>query len=229
MLAPADTLNGVSRTDGVLLDLYNTIGWVPEVVLARQRLADRAGVDAEALTRAWAGTLQARSIGAFPSLEAEIDAILRECGSDPSPELLRELATLENEIWRGAVRLFDDTRPFVRRQRELGRRVAIVSNCSRQTRAAVVEHGLEREVDAVVLSCELGVAKPDPGIFEAALAAIDVAPERAVFVDDVPEYLDGARALGIRTLCIARDGASGEHDGGHLCVRDLAEVERLLA
>jgi putative hydrolase of the HAD superfamily len=216
----------VSRTDGVLLDLYNTIGWVPDVVLTRGRLAERAGVEADALMHAWAETLAARSIGALPSLEAEIEAILRACGSEPSPELLAELVAVENELWRGAVRLYDDTRPFIARQRSRGRRVAIVSNCSRQTRAVIAEHRLEEAVDAVVLSCDVGIAKPDPGIFEAALDAIDVPAEHAIFVDDVPEFLDGARALGIRTVCIARDGAPGDDD--HQCVGTLDDVDRLL-
>lgn len=44
--------------------------------------------------------------------------------------------------------------------------------------------------------------EPDPRIFRYPLAALGVAPEDAVFVDDRTEFLDGAGRLGIGTLQI---------------------------
>ena len=69
------------------------------------------------------------------------------------------------------------------------------------------ELGLEREADAIVLSFEVGVAKPDPGIYRAALDALDAQAEEAVFVDDQVAYCRGAEALGIRSYLIRRGDA----------------------
>lgn len=46
-------------------------------------------------------------------------------------------------------------------------------------------------------SAQFGLAKPDPAIFRAACARIGVAPGRAMFVDDLPENVAGARAAGM--------------------------------
>jgi FMN phosphatase YigB (HAD superfamily) len=212
----------------VLLDLYDTIAWVPGAVLARERLADEAGVEPSRLQEAWVHTLRARSVGAAPSLEAELDEILRLCGVEPSPGLVDQLAAMEWAMWNDAVELFDDSLPFMARMRAEGYKVVIVSNCSRQTRRVVNAHALEDAADSVVLSFEVGVAKPDAGIFHIALEQVGVEPQRAIFVDDVPEYLDGARAVGIRTVQIVRAGLDTSIPDGHPRISELSELDPLL-
>jgi putative hydrolase of the HAD superfamily len=54
--------------------------------------------------------------------------------------------------------------------------------------------------DVVLESSKLGVRKPDPHFYELALEAVAVAPEEAVFLDDLGVNLKPARALGIRTI-----------------------------
>jgi putative hydrolase of the HAD superfamily len=83
----------------------------------------------------------------------------------------------------------------------------VVSNCDHATRPIVDELGLADEADAVLLSFEVGVAKPDAGIYRAALDALGAQPEGSVFVDDQAGYCDGAEALGIRSILILRDDA----------------------
>jgi glucose-1-phosphatase len=56
---------------------------------------------------------------------------------------------------------------------------------------------LER-FDHLLFSHDLGLVKPEPAFYEAALARAGVAPEAAVFFDDMPEFVEAARALGIR-------------------------------
>ena len=59
-----------------------------------------------------------------------------------------------------------------------------------------------------------GRTKPHASIFEAALAALEVAPAEAVMVgDSYADDIEGARALGIRAILIDRDGLRpGEED-----------------
>ena len=85
--------------------------------------------------------------------------------------------------------------------------MAVVSNCSHSTRPIVERLGLEDEADAVVLSFEVGVAKPDAGIYLTALERLRVAPDEAVFVDDQAAYCDGATATGMTSYLIQREGA----------------------
>jgi putative hydrolase of the HAD superfamily len=52
-------------------------------------------------------------------------------------------------------------------------------------------------LDAFVDSTEVGARKPAPEAYLAAAAALAVAPEGIVFLDDTPECVDGARRVGM--------------------------------
>jgi len=53
-----------------------------------------------------------------------------------------------------------------------------------------------RNMDAVVLSHEIGVRKPKAGFFEHCQRLADCAPAECLFIDDLPRNVAGARALG---------------------------------
>ena len=95
-----------------------------------------------------------------------------------------------------------------------------MSNCAENTRGLLDTCGLTPMVDALVLSCEVGCAKPQPAIFEAALDTLGVESHEAVFVDDQEHYCDGAAALGIRTVRIDRDAPAASN----ACVRLLTDL-----
>lgn len=54
--------------------------------------------------------------------------------------------------------------------------------------------------DDVVLSFQVGVAKPDPRIFHLAAERLGVEPSECLFVDDLEKYLVGAREAGMQTI-----------------------------
>ena len=85
---------------------------------------------------------------------------------------------------------------IVRAQR--GRRpVALLSNATDRLPSDLRALGLDEEVDAVFSSAELGVAKPDPRVFTRVCAALGLAPERCLFVDDSPEHVAAAADVGM--------------------------------
>ena len=70
--------------------------------------------------------------------------------------------------------------------------------------------------DAVVISAEVGLRKPDPAIYRLAAQRLGRPPEAIVLVDDLPGNLKPARAAGMATV-VHRDAAA-----------TLAELEALL-
>jgi len=54
--------------------------------------------------------------------------------------------------------------------------------------------------DGYVLSFDYGLMKPDPDVYYAALELAGSKPERAVFIDDIQENIDGAERVGIKGL-----------------------------
>ena len=68
-------------------------------------------------------------------------------------------------------------------------------------RRTLEELGVAERVDRIVLSGEVGVRKPAPGIFEQALAQLGLDPLEAVFVGDrLVEDIAGAAAVGMSTV-----------------------------
>jgi putative hydrolase of the HAD superfamily len=51
--------------------------------------------------------------------------------------------------------------------------------------------------DEILLSCEVGHAKPDPRIYRAALRRLAASPRDALFIDDTPGHVTAAQSLGI--------------------------------
>ena len=81
---------------------------------------------------------------------------------------------------------------------------AIVTNGgSIMQRSKINESGLDGLVQAVTVSEEVGVAKPDRGIFERALADIQAVPTATLFVGDNPDAdIRGSKSLGLSTAWI---------------------------
>jgi putative hydrolase of the HAD superfamily len=89
--------------------------------------------------------------------------------------------------------------------RSRGIKLGLVTNgWSAKQRACLAALELTGAFDAVIVSEEAGVKKPDPRIYQLTLTALDAAAEAAVFVGDHPENdVRGPQALGIRTAFLS--------------------------
>jgi putative hydrolase of the HAD superfamily len=80
-------------------------------------------------------------------------------------------------------------------------KTALLSNASTEQLAPLVEGaGLKKVFNEIIISSELGIAKPDPRIFKITLERLQVLPEEAVFIDDISRYIYAAKELGINTI-----------------------------
>jgi len=83
--------------------------------------------------------------------------------------------------------------------RERGYTVGILSNLPFPLADALRgTEGFLEHFDHVTFSCELGLFKPQGGIYEHSFQGLGVAPEETLFIDDKIENVDGARAVGMR-------------------------------
>jgi putative hydrolase of the HAD superfamily len=109
---------------------------------------------------------------------------------------------------------FDDAAPALTALRERGNPLAVVTNgASRSQRRKLEAAGLASLVDEVVVSGEVGSAKPDRVVFEAALAALGAPPGAAVMVgDSLRKDVAGAQAAGLRGVWLDREGRGDPGD-----------------
>lgn len=191
----------------ILFDLYDTLVRPDSAALTanRARLAEQLGIDPLLMAEQWRRTHDGRMRGSYGSLEADLAAVVRGCGAPvPSDEALSEMAVMEYASWGASVALFPDVPEAAARLRARGFRLAIVSNASREAASVVRALNLESSVDAVVVSCEIGALKPEPALLQAALDRLEVAAREALLVDDAPENVAAAIALGLRGVLIRR-------------------------
>jgi putative hydrolase of the HAD superfamily len=85
--------------------------------------------------------------------------------------------------------------------RARGLRLGVVSNFDRRLHGILEGLDLRRYFESVTLASEIGSAKPDPRIFEVALAGLGIEPSCAALVGNDPDRdLAAARSLGIRAV-----------------------------
>jgi putative hydrolase of the HAD superfamily len=122
---------------------------------------------------------------------------------------------------------YPDAAPALAQLREAGMLLAVVSNWDCSLPDVLAEVGLGGAVDAVVVSAEVGVAKPDPRIFEVALERLRRDATEALAVGDSLETdVAGARAAGVRAVLLDRGDAMP--GAGVEKVRSLSEIPGLL-
>jgi HAD superfamily hydrolase (TIGR01509 family) len=80
--------------------------------------------------------------------------------------------------------------------RDRGVPVALLSNIGWDARPVLRSHGAYPLLDALVLSFEEGVQKPDPRIFHIACERLGLAPQEVLMVGDSEEADGGARVIG---------------------------------
>lgn len=227
--------------DGTLLDesrLQEAVVGTCERVAAMQ-----PGLHASQLLEAnarewaayWAGIEDEWDLGALDGASVQLEAwrrTLRACGC-VDEATVRFAARTFGDLCRETYTLFDDVPGFLALVKQAGIRLALITNGASDTqREKLCALDIERWFDAVVISGEVGVAKPDPAAFEIALTEL-AAPRDGVWHvgDTLTADVAGAKAAGLTAVWLNRHGRI-RRDGGpspDVEVRSLSDLARLLA
>lgn len=137
------------------------------------------------------------------------------------PDLLREYNAHRPQLW-----LTHDAAAVLSSLRRGGWRLGLLTNGDPAIQKKKVDVlGLTAQIDQVVYASEHAPGgKPAREPFIEVLRRLQVAPEGAVMVGDDPvNDVDGARAIGLRTIFLARPGRP-RHDGADAVVHALSDV-----
>ena len=189
----------------MVFDLFHTLlsGDDEQRDAVVRQMAGVLGVEPEALVRAYRETWRSRLT--VWDVEQTIRILAGGLGAEPTDAQVEEAVALRQGL---AVRVLaavpSSTVDTLRSLRAAGWRTGLVSNATADAAEAWPASPLSPLIDAAVFSCEVGLAKPAPGIYLSATEALGAEPAECVFVGDgADDELAGAAALGmtvIRTL-----------------------------
>jgi epoxide hydrolase-like predicted phosphatase len=178
----------------VVFDIGGVLEFTPYLGV-RERWEEQLGLQPGELDARTRGVWEAGSVGALSEREVtlrvgellgldetQVEAFMRDLWTEYLGSLNVELA----EYCRGL-------RPRYQ--------TAIISNSFVGARTREQErYHFDEITDLLVYSHEVGIAKPDPRIYQLACARLGVRPGETVFVDDNQLMVDGARAAGIQAI-----------------------------
>lgn len=160
----------------------------------RQHLAERFGMDYESMTNlAFAGESARKASTGLISEDEHWAGILRKLHLPES-----ELRSVRDEFFAGDI--IDLVLLDILRSSHSRFKVGLISNAFSGLREWIVEKKFADVFDAMIISAEVGVEKPDARIFQIALEKLGVAASESVFLDDFAENITAARALGMQTI-----------------------------
>jgi FMN hydrolase / 5-amino-6-(5-phospho-D-ribitylamino)uracil phosphatase len=197
----------------ILFDLDDTL-WpiAPVIVQAEQTLFAWLAEHAPRVAQQFAidSLRQARLelLARQPEFQLDLGALRRagllaafeQAGEDAAKV---ELAMIEFFAARNAVIPYDDVLPGLLRLKSRMLLGAVTNG-----NADLKTIGLAHHFHVAVAAPQFGRAKPDPAIFHAACAELNVAPHEAVYVgDDVLLDVQGAQRAGLRAVWMNRTGS----------------------
>lgn len=94
---------------------------------------------------------------------------------------------------------------FIRQRRAAGQRIGLLSNDSIALNEKLARLGIESLFDPIIISAQIGVMKPAPEAYHHILHRMEITPQQAVFIDDLPANIEAARAIGMTGILYTPD------------------------
>ncbi len=127
------------------------------------------------------------------------------------------------------VTIYDDVLPTLKRLREEGYKMGLVSNNTEFAKLIVKFYGFEKFFNTIIISYEVGYEKPDAEIFKTALKNLGSNPSSTVYIGD-DYFLDvlGARKVDITPILLDRKHKFREIEREVIVINTLSPLPILL-
>ncbi|MFX1299146.1 MAG: HAD family hydrolase [Promethearchaeota archaeon] len=137
--------------------------------------------------------------------ERRIQRLCHELGLNLTNAELGFTANSCLNAWHEYVSLDPETIPVLKKFKK-NKKIALISNFDYPPHiySILKSMDLQRYFDSIVISGEVGVKKPDPGIFHIALKELNLRSDEIVYIGDAPEDIQGANAAHIQPILIQR-------------------------
>ncbi|MCI6873409.1 MULTISPECIES: HAD family hydrolase [Hallerella] len=206
---------------GVLFDLYGTLYtygnmskafglWHEDVTRALKELGISASVSQVSKQCKHFFTEPVPDTDQYTQYELRLKRLAEFFGATPDYNWIKHTAAISMNRWQRLVPIHPQTIPLLKKLKKQGLKIGVISNFQHapHVRKVLRKHGLLKILDAVIISGEVHVRKPDPEIFKIALERLGTKAEETLFVGDDPERdIRGATSVDMQTY-LFQNGSS---------------------
>jgi len=200
------------KVRAVIFDLWQPlVPWdIEESKRFHLRLAETIGVEPERFWDAWLTGHHLPNRNTGPMAD-HLRALFVELGIEHDVD---EVLAMRRERTKAVLTPRPDALPTLEELRRRGRLLGMISVCTEDVPQVWDETPLGREFDATVFSCDVGVSKPDPRIYEIACERLGVEPAECLFVGDgANDELPGAERVGMTAVQLRVPGEALTPEG----------------
>jgi putative hydrolase of the HAD superfamily len=187
----------------VIFDLWQTlVPWDQEAANRfYDRMADTVGAERGRFREVWLAGRPSREKG--PMVD-HIRTLFEDLGVEADVD---ELIQLRREWTKSTLVPRPDALETLTELRRRGHLLGLISVCSEEVSHLWDETPFGGMLDATVFSCDVGMSKPDPRIYEIACERLAVEPGECLFVGDgANDELPGAERVGMAALQLRAPG-----------------------
>ena len=214
------------KLNGVFFDLYGTLlvygdmetaweEWVFSILESLKKLGVKVGEDR--LRTACTGFFNKPDPPAdfgkeLTLYERRIGALGTQLGVELTEREMSDISAMSVHSWARHT-ILDPQAHSLLNDLSSTLRIGLISNFDHPPHVhfRLAELGLTKYFDTVVVSGEVGIEKPDPGIFSLALGEFRLAAEEVAFVgDSVEDDIKGSEAIGMTPILIDRQDKDTE-------------------
>lgn len=153
--------------------------------------------------RVWMGSADMRNVGHFSSVADIMTYLCTELGAEPNDNNIAEAERIRIDYFRKSMVARHDTIDTIERLRDSGHKIGLISDCTNEVADVWPEMSFKDLFHTAILSCEVGLRKPNPDIYKLACELLEVDPKRCMFVGDGgSNELTGASSFGMDAVMI---------------------------
>lgn len=190
-----------TQIQAVIFDMYETlVTQFSGPLYYGTQIARDLGLVPEEFLPGWRATETDRATGKL-TFEAVIERLMKEHGiysAEKYQQVVEKRIAIQADCFS---RLHPQILPMLSGLKERGVKIGLITNCFSEEAKLIRESALFRYFDAPCLSYELGVRKPDPGIFRMCLDELGIPAENCLYVGDGgSQELEAAREMGMQAV-----------------------------
>ncbi len=189
----------------VIFDLFGTLvdDFVSSVGQMHQEMAAALGVPYEQFIRFWGETADMRIIGAFDSVEANIEYVCHAMNVSPRAEQIEKAVEIRMKYIRQALQPRPDAVNTASQLKNRGYKIGLISNCSIEIPLLWLDTAFADLIDTPIFSSRVRLRKPDPRIYHLACERLGVTPEDCLYIADGEDHeLTAAAQVGLHPVLI---------------------------